>query len=145
MPRIKAISALLAVLLSAPAHAEVYRWIDDKGSVHFSDTPPQAIRHRTLDIQAPVTVPMNDNIRQSEKVRQNRNAVSAMLTPESSDRFGANAKQSRAQQAACVKLQKQLDRVQSQLRSGYSNDRGNSLRQKRRTLSQRHSRECMLN
>ncbi len=44
----------------------------------------------------------------------------------------------------CEKYRKQLDRIQGQLRAGYSNDRGNGLRQKRRKLSQLYSRECVL-
>ena len=28
------------VLTSATASAEIYKWVDDKGIVHFSDTPP---------------------------------------------------------------------------------------------------------
>lgn len=33
---------LLAVLCAAaaPAHADVYRWVDANGKVHYSDTPP---------------------------------------------------------------------------------------------------------
>ena len=86
MPGIRALSLIAAALLATPSYAEVYRWIDANGSIHFSDTPPAATRHRTMDIPAPVTVPMHDNIRQSEKVRQSRNAVNALLEPSSSDR-----------------------------------------------------------
>jgi len=48
MPRIPAISLMLAALLSAPSHAEVYRWIDANGSIHFSDTTPPATRPSTV-------------------------------------------------------------------------------------------------
>ncbi len=33
--------SLAALLVFAgPAHADVYKWVDENGSVHFSDTPP---------------------------------------------------------------------------------------------------------
>jgi hypothetical protein len=144
MPGIRAISLLAAALLAAPAHAEVYRWIDASGTIHFSDTPPTTKPHRRVEIEAPVTVPMQENIRQSQKVHQTRSAINALLAPSSQHRFGAKQADTEAHRAACEKLQKQLDRVRSQLRSGYSNDRGNSLREKRRTLSHRYSRKCVL-
>jgi hypothetical protein len=87
---------------------------------------------------------MQENIRQSQKVHQTRSAINALLAPSSQHRFGAKQADTEAHRAACEKLQKQLDRVRSQLRSGYSNDRGNSLREKRRTLSHRYSRKCVL-
>ncbi len=33
---------LLALTLAAPAAAEMYRWTDDQGRVHYSDQPPPA-------------------------------------------------------------------------------------------------------
>ena len=32
---------LLWVLLLLPGHAEVYKWVDDRGRVHFTDRPPR--------------------------------------------------------------------------------------------------------
>src|SRR5688572_22860359 len=45
---------LLAVLvLAAPAHAQVYRWIDARGTVHYSNAPPPtAAKADKLDIDA---------------------------------------------------------------------------------------------
>lgn len=34
------LAVLLLVLISASLTAEVYRWVDDQGRVHFSDRPP---------------------------------------------------------------------------------------------------------
>lgn len=31
--------SLLLVILCAPAHADIYRWVDSDGTVHFSDEP----------------------------------------------------------------------------------------------------------
>jgi glutaredoxin len=33
-------AALIAIVLAAPAAAQVYRWVDEQGRVRYSDTPP---------------------------------------------------------------------------------------------------------
>lgn len=45
---------LAAVLsLSSVAHAQVHRWVDAKGTVHYSDSPPPSgVQFTTLDIDA---------------------------------------------------------------------------------------------
>jgi Domain of unknown function (DUF4124) len=43
--------ALLA--LSAPAMAQVYRWVDEKGTVHYSNaTPPAGVKSTVIDLDA---------------------------------------------------------------------------------------------
>lgn len=142
MPRKLALS-LLFVTAAAPATAEIYRWTDANGSIYFSDTPPRQVRHSSVSVKPPVTVPMGENIRQADRVRQSRAEVERLLAPGSKDRY-AQAREAKKQAQQCEKYRKQLDRIQGQLRAGYSNDRGNGLRQKRRKLSQLYSRECML-
>lgn len=139
----KLAASLLMVVLALPAAAEIYRWTDARGSIHFSDTPPPRQEHDRVTLKPPVTVPMNENIRQADKVRQSRAQVSRLLAPGSDDRY-AQSREHQEKLKSCQGYRKQLDRIQGQLRAGYSNERGNSLRQKRRKLSQRYSRECML-
>jgi hypothetical protein len=44
---------VLLLVLAAPAHAQVYRWIDARGTVHYSNTPPPpSVKAQTLDIDA---------------------------------------------------------------------------------------------
>lgn len=143
MPRIKAVT-LLCVLLTTPAAAEIYRWKDASGVIHFSDIPPRHQHHSRVQVPDPVTVPMSDAVRQAEKVRQSRRAVGKLLQPEHDQRYAQADKDAAAQAARCDKHRQQLARIQSQLRAGYSNDRGNRLRERRRNLSQVYSRECVL-
>lgn len=42
----------LLLVLAAPAHAQVYRWIDARGTVHYSNTPPPNVKAQTLSIDA---------------------------------------------------------------------------------------------
>ena len=59
MPRRLALS-LLFVAAAAPVTAEIYRWTDANGSIHFSDTPPRQLRHSSVSVKPPVTVPMGE-------------------------------------------------------------------------------------
>jgi glutaredoxin len=43
------------VLTSVPASAEIYRWVDDKGVAHFSDTPPPDSSEATEEEEASVS------------------------------------------------------------------------------------------
>ena len=45
-------SMLVAMLLSLTVQAEVYRWVDDHGRVHFSDKAPAGEKAQTLDLPA---------------------------------------------------------------------------------------------
>jgi len=49
---------LLCVFLAGAAHAQVYRWVDEKGTVHYSNAaPPAGIKSTTVDIDAKPGLP----------------------------------------------------------------------------------------
>ncbi len=39
-PQIQAITLLFSIFICYPAHAEVYKWTDKDGGLHYSETPP---------------------------------------------------------------------------------------------------------
>lgn len=136
---------LLCLLIPAlPANAEMYTWTDEQGTTHFSDTAPTVREPEQVTLGTSSIVSMDDNIRQSEKIDAIRRQVEQSL--ERDVRRPSSRKSSRPSVAEkqCEKLESRLARIQQRLRAGYSNERGNSLRRQRRTLSQRHSRECVL-
>lgn len=53
----------LAVLLSLSAGAaEVYRWVDERGTVHYSNgTPPAGVRADKVDVDAEPRAPVTDS------------------------------------------------------------------------------------
>lgn len=48
------LALLLGLLLAgAAAHAQIYRWVDEKGTIHYSNsTPPPGAKAKLLDIDA---------------------------------------------------------------------------------------------
>lgn len=46
---------LLLVFLPLTVNAAVYRWVDDKGKVHYSDTPPPAAQAERTNIDTQAT------------------------------------------------------------------------------------------
>lgn len=146
MPGIMATAVFLLVFASS-ATAGIYTWTDAGGVVHFTDTPPPDKNHRPVEVADPVTVPMADNLRQHRRVSEIRTQVQGMLGSDrkrDSVRSKSQAKAAAKQEKACTSYRRKLAQVQSQLRSGYGNTKGNSLRRKRRNLSQSLSRECIL-
>lgn len=144
MPRTMALP-LLCVFFCQPAQAEIYRWIDANGTIHFSDTPPVLEAHSHVQLRPTATMPMNENIRQADQISRQGKELDKLLAPRSKARYAKAQREQDARDKQCDKYRQQLDRLQARLRAGYGNDRGNRLRQQRRELSQSYSRECMLN
>ncbi|MEQ9545148.1 MAG: DUF4124 domain-containing protein [Marinobacter sp.] len=134
------------ILLTLPASAGVYTWTDADGVVHFSDRQPPARNHETVTLGEPSVVPMSENIGQGKRVTTINQQVSRSLERSDSGRRSASLdkKADARHQKKCNGYRKRLDRIQQQLRAGYSNDQGNRLRRQRRKFSQALSRECLL-
>lgn len=135
------LGVMCLLLLPAVGHtSDVYRWQDEEGRVHFSD--------RALAEDAePVTPSASVNRLPafSTTTARSRGAAGAVTEQPASNRERLS-RQSRAalerQRRSCDDYQRRLDRIQSQLRAGYSNTRGNRLRAQRRDLAERYHREC---
>jgi len=53
---------LLLFVTCSLAHAEVYRWVDEKGTVHYSNaTPPPGVKAVTVDIDAKPGAPSTES------------------------------------------------------------------------------------
>src|SRR6185503_15955656 len=53
--------ALLLLVTSFAAHAQVYRWVDKNGTVHYSDAaPPSGVKAATIDIDTKPGAPSPD-------------------------------------------------------------------------------------
>jgi hypothetical protein len=59
---VRAVVLLLLVLPPLAASAQVYRWVDKAGTVHYSnETPPQGVKAATLPIDARPGAPSPDS------------------------------------------------------------------------------------
>lgn len=110
-------------LYNAPVYAEVYRWIDAEGKLHFGDRPPQpdsavavAVKPQPAPAQAisnERTRRMNEFVEQSQRARTRREAASARAE---------KAAQKRA--SICRRLQARVKFNQSISRFYRINDQG---------------------
>lgn len=44
---------VLLPFISFSTHAQVYKWLDEKGGVHYGDKPPASVEAQTLDAPPP--------------------------------------------------------------------------------------------
>lgn len=143
--------AALIVLLVIPAVAtaeKMYTWVDDQGVAHFTDIKPVAREHEHVELKRPSLIPMRENITRGKRVSTINQQVSRSLEAgNGGGRTLSNKQKARERErknARCEEYREKLDRIQKQLRAGYSNDQGNRLRRQRREVSQKLSRECLL-
>jgi hypothetical protein len=140
---------LLFLLSFTPtANAEIYTWVDSKGVSHFTDRKPERREPELLEVGQPSLLPMRENITRGKRVTTIHQQVVRSLEASSTGRPTRTEKQKAREQqhkkARCNGYRKKLGRIQRQLRAGYSNSKGNRLRQQRRDFSEKLSRECLL-
>lgn len=116
---------LWMLLLAAPAQAELFKWVDERGRTHYSDSPPDA-QHTKLEYRAPA---------------DNRIAPPADIKPRPKTVKKKRAKKRTRKREDCSKYETRIDKVQRQLRAGYKAARGNTLRARRRELNEQ-LRQC---
>lgn len=47
-PQLQAVALLLMVSVSAPVHAEIYKWTDKNGGQHYSEQPPAGVKYEKV-------------------------------------------------------------------------------------------------
>lgn len=143
--------AVLIFVFSSSVFADIYTWTDTQSVVHFTDTPPADQNYKPIEVAAPVIVPMASNLHQKRQALKVPKHVQATHPSDyKRDSVGrgsetkARAKARVKQKKNCAKYRRKLAHIQSQLRAGYSNSKGNSLRRKRRKLNRSLNWECIL-
>jgi len=48
--------ALLLIIFCAPIHAEIYKWVDENGKLHFSDSPRENGTAEIIDLEPAVKI-----------------------------------------------------------------------------------------
>ena len=68
MKRLLSLAAL--VLLATAVHAKIYKWVDDNGSVHFSDKPYSQDAKEVKVQGTGISVQKSDSVLKAEKARE---------------------------------------------------------------------------
>lgn len=137
---------LIFLILSLNSVAAIYKWVDEKGLTHYSDTK------YSRDTQNPVPA-------DQQKIDDTMPVIHSMEKPDARltevlNASGDQRRQRRKEDTAgshttaerkpshCASLGRQLRSVQAALRKGYREPRGNKLRERRRELEARIRGEC---
>ena len=132
---------LAGIFVFSVPQAQVYEWFDEHGNRHFSDQKPEGVEYRVLGDPADrlSTYAPTDATSPISKSRPADNSA-ADASPAASRR--AKNDKARDLEAACDDYLQKIDRIQSQLRAGYSEPRGNRLRARRSALQSAYRRDC---
>lgn len=134
------VSLLLSAMLCLPAAAQVYEWIDEQGNRHFSDQEPEGVEFRILGDPAE-----NLSSYAPSPIRTPRagSRASGESAPKSGKTRRSSGIESRQElELICADYLRRIDVIQSQLRAGYREPRGNSLRARRSALQAAYRRDC---
>lgn len=137
-------------LLTSAAYGEVYKWTDADGKVHYGDKPPVQIPIEQLDVDISPVNGSASGLRASEQRLLER--------IEKAEERAAKNRRDKAKQAAqehqrqtlndskkrqlCESYRERVDKVQQQLRSGYSVSKGRKLHRKLRDYAKQIRRDC---
>lgn len=67
----RSLLGLVVLLIALPASAEVYKWVDDQGRVHYGDQPMDETSTLQIEIdEIPTNAPASDSLSREEKRRR---------------------------------------------------------------------------
>lgn len=144
-PRQLLLYCLLFGTLPLPvlAQSEIYTWVDEQGQRHYSDQRPEAGRKfRQVELEDQSEQPDSSD---GERVKPSTARASSGEHKPARRRGQSNqrrAAEREKQEQRCADYLHKMEQVQEKLRRGYTEPKGNQLRQRRYELSQRYQREC---
>jgi hypothetical protein len=101
---------LLLLLVCLPPGAEVYRWIDAEGNVHYADRRPEAGARGVQSLQLPEEASKSDPAVQAERERARR--LLRVWDEERLARERATAEQAAALESLCARLRSHLEELE---------------------------------
>lgn len=106
---------LIAVLMGATglAAAQTYKWTDENGKVHFSDTPPAERKAEQIKVRP--AVPGNSAAAAKQPGWQAQLEASRMRDLQAQRDKDAAERQAQADAANCLQARRQLDTLNSQV------------------------------
>lgn len=116
-PVIAALSAAVALLVAGTVPAEIYRWVDEQGNVHFGDRPRDPERAAVAapvevqeNYQPPRRTPEEQAVLERE-ARENFETSTRRLQHERESREAARAERRQQSAERCLKYREHLDKL----------------------------------
>ena len=131
--RISGLVLVVCALVSPLGLAEVYKWTDENGVTHYSETPPPA-EYQTeaqeidgLDVDIDQQMPANDGPDGSDAAGTELSAAD-QVRQELAEAREAKADERAAKEALCSDTQQRLAQLEPSRRVFYTNDEGETVR-----------------
>ncbi len=144
------IPALVLVTLSASA--EVYKWVDEDGQVHYGDEPPKAsIEQQRLDIPSLSTDSKPANglrpsevraLKAIEKRKKLQKKKRKAKEKEEKKQKREAEKKAKYHRKKCKRYTLLHKRIRKQLRAGYDTKKGRRLHEKEREYADQMKEHC---
>lgn len=127
------ICGVAGILLSASAiAAEVYKWVDEDGVMHFSDNPPKSGNVDTLNMDHTVTSSGIAPQASNNSAAENLSGAEPSAAQQRRDEIAAARQEKKEQQAEyeelCKKHKDRLERMEPARRVMYTNNDGEVVR-----------------
>jgi len=125
--RHKALLVILSILLGMTAFADIYRWVDKDGRVHYSDKPAQDVESQHIEIE-PTPNPkkpqidtlqrptLEEAVKESDRSKEAQRAKSSAEQSEKANRL--------AQEQRCIEARKQQTVLQELHLPAYRDEQG---------------------
>lgn len=108
-PKMRLLLLLVAALLAQPAAAgEVYKWKDEQGRIHYSDTPPAHQPSNRLEGIRKGSEASAEQARKALADKLNESQMHRQQTQEAEDKQRAAEEEKRKRAEACRKAQERL-------------------------------------
>lgn len=120
--RMKSWLWILLLALPALSHAQLYRWVDAQGQVHYSDSPPPPGAKDTRTVEKPAPSAGQPGKSWQEKDMEFRQRRAAEADAES--KKAKEAEEARQKQANCEAARKNLQILESGQRVVTTNAQG---------------------
>jgi Domain of unknown function (DUF4124) len=118
------IALLALVALSLPAVAQVYKWVDEKGVAHYSETPPPDGKAAKIELKpstgTPPPVPETDWKQKELDARQQR----IQKEQKEQQREAQEHNQEAARHNKCLEARRRLDLMQRPAAVYHFNEKG---------------------
>ncbi|MEX0899269.1 MAG: DUF4124 domain-containing protein [Gammaproteobacteria bacterium] len=106
-----AIAVVCGAIFAAPATAQVYKWTDDEGRVHYSDTPPGDVEATLLPIESADT-DLEATLRE-QVARERELELREQTDADAAEDAEAEAAHRAAVERACVQARERVAMLES--------------------------------